>query len=167
MLDLVDETLESYLREVVPLPAREVDVAFDTPNGDWSAGISRPTVNFYLWDVRLNPSARETGFETVHDPDNPRRRGPLPRVDCRYLATAWTLEVRDEHSLLGDVLRALLLNPVITEEHLPAAYADVRPVPTVTLRSGEGAENADLWSALGGSCAPGWTSLCPPVSMRG
>ena len=67
MLNLLDESLEEFLRAVVPLPKREVDISFDAPDKDWSARVSRPTINVYLWDVRRNVSERELGLETVHD----------------------------------------------------------------------------------------------------
>jgi hypothetical protein len=156
MLHLLDESLETFLRAVVPLPQRSVDVVFDAPDGDWAAGVSRPTVNLYLWDVRPNLVERQWGEELIPTGDGRRiRRDPLPRVDCRYLVTAWTTEVRDEHSLLGAVLAALLLNPLIAEEHLRGPFATVRPLPTVSLRSGDGTENSDFWSALGGQLKPG------------
>jgi hypothetical protein len=156
MLHLLDESLEAYLRATVPLSPRSVDIVFDAPDGDWAAGVSRPTVNLYLWDVRPNLQERQWGEELIPQPNGTRiRRDPLPRVDCRYLVTAWTTEVRDEHSLLGSVLAALLLNPVIQEEHLKGPFATVRPLPTVLLRSGDGSENSDFWSALGGQLKPG------------
>ena len=68
---------------------------------------------------------------------------------------AWTTEVRDEHSLLGSVLTALLLHPFIAVEHLRGPFATVRPLPTVHLRTGDGTENSDFWSALGGQLKPG------------
>ena len=98
MLHLLDETLEAFLRDVVPLPARDVDIAFDAPDGEWSAALStRPTVDLYLWDIRPNLAERDYGEVIVEEADGRRyRRDPLPRVDCRYLVTAWTSEVRDE-----------------------------------------------------------------------
>jgi hypothetical protein len=156
MLHLLDESLETFLRAVVPLPQRSVDIVFDAPDGDWAAGVSRPTVNLYLWDVRPNLTERQWGQELVPLDDGRRvRREPLPRVDCRYLVTAWTTEVRDEHSLLGSVLTALLLHPFIKVDHLKGPFATVRPLPTVSLRSGDGTENSDFWSALGGQLKPG------------
>ncbi|MFI7601337.1 DUF4255 domain-containing protein [Actinoplanes sp. NPDC049681] len=157
MLHLLDETLETFLRAVVPLPARDVDVAFDAPDGEWAAALSsRPTVDLYLWDVRPNLSERDYGEVILEEADGKRfRRDPLPRVDCRYLVTAWTSEVRDEHSLLGDVLSALLLHQVIEAQHLQGVFASVRPLPHLRLRSGDGTENSDFWSALGGQLKPG------------
>jgi hypothetical protein len=157
VLHLLDETLETFLRSVVPLPSRDIDVAFDAPDGEWSAALSsKPTVDLYLWDIRPNLVERDFGEVIVEESDGRRfRRDPLPRVDCRYLVTAWTSEVRDEHSLLGDVLAALLLHPVIEAEHLQGVFADVRPLPSLHLRSGDGSENSDFWSALGGQLKPG------------
>jgi hypothetical protein len=157
MLHLLDESLEAFLRSVVPLPAREVDIAFAAPDGEWSAALSsRPTVDLYLWDIRPNLSERDYGEMIIEEQDGRRfRRDPLPRVDCRYLVTAWTSEVRDEHSLLGDVLSALLIHPVLGAEHLKGVFASVRPLPTLRLRSGDGSENSDFWSALGGQLKPG------------
>jgi hypothetical protein len=157
MLHLLDETLETFLRAVVPLPARDVDVAFEAPDGEWSAALSsRPTVDMYLWDIRPNLAEHDYGEMIVEETDGRRfRRDPLPRVDCRYLVTAWTSEVRDEHSLLGDVLAALLLHPVIDAEHLQGVFASVRPLPSLRLRAGDGSENSDFWSALGGQLKPG------------
>ena len=156
MLNLLDESLEEFLRAVVPLPKREVDISFDAPDKDWSARVSRPTINMYLWDVRRNITDRQFGVETVHDEHGkPHRRFPLPRVDCRYLVTAWTSDMRDEHSLLGATMSALLLHNEIDAQYLAGSYRDVQPVPTIEIASGDGRDNSDFWSALGGQLKPG------------
>ena len=157
MLHLLDESLEAFLRATVPLGKREVDVSFAAPDRDWAARVSRPTVNLYLWDVRRNLDERDAGMETVIDGNGrPQRRPPLPRVDCRYLVTAWTSEVQDEHSLLGHTLAALLLHNTIEERYLQGSFAQVRPIPTIEVAAtGEGRDNSDFWSALGGQLKPG------------
>src|SRR5947207_2968639 len=156
MLHLLDESLEAFLRATVPLGKREVDVAFAAPDRDWAARVSRPTVNLYLWDVRRNLDERDGGMETVLDDNGrPLRRPPLPRVDCRYLVTAWTSEVQDEHSLLGHTLAALLLHNTIEERYLQGSFAQVRPIPTIEVAAGDGRDNSDFWSALGGQLKPG------------
>ncbi|TCO55220.1 DUF4255 domain-containing protein [Actinocrispum wychmicini] len=156
MLNLLDESLEEFLRAVVPLPKREIDISFEAPDKDWSARVSRPTINMYLWDVRRNASERELGMETIHDDNGrPHRRAPLPRVDCRYLVTAWTSDIRDEHSLLGATLTALLQHDEIQVEYLQGPYRTVKPVPSIEIAAGDGRENSDFWSALGGQLKPG------------
>jgi hypothetical protein len=156
MLHLLDESLEAFLRATVPLPKREVDIAFAAPDRDWAARVSRPTVNLYLWDVRRNLDERDGGMETViGDDGRPLRRPPLPRVDCRYLVTAWTSEVQDEHSLLGHTLAALLLHTTIEERYLAPLIARVQPPPTIEVAASDGRDNSDFWSALGGQLKPG------------
>jgi hypothetical protein len=156
MLHLLDESLEVFLRATVPLPRREVDVSFEAPDRDWAAKVSRPTINLYLWDVRRNISDRDFGVVTVHDEHGkPHRRPPLPRIDCRYLVTAWTTDIRDEHSLLGATLAALLVHPELDKQHLQGAYASVIPVPSLEVGAGDGRDNSDFWSALGGQLKPG------------
>src|SRR5436305_4248909 len=156
MLHLLDESLEAFLRAAVPLGKREVDVSFAAPDRDWAARVSRPTVNLYLWDVRRNLDERDGGMETVIDDNGrPRLRPPLPRVDCRYLVTAWTSEVQDEHSLLGHTLAAMLLHHTIEERYLQGSIAQVVPGPTLAVAGPEGRDNSDFWSALGGQLKPG------------
>ncbi|OXM63534.1 DUF4255 domain-containing protein [Amycolatopsis vastitatis] len=157
MLHLLDESLEEFLRAtVVPVAKREVDVAFAAPDKDWAAKVSRPTLNLYLWDVRRNLGDREFGVETVAGADGARyRRVRLPRVDCRYLVTAWTSDIRDEHSLLGDALAVFLRHPELESRYLRGAYQAVRPLPSIEVGAGDGRDNSDFWSALGGQLKPG------------
>src|SRR5690348_15737375 len=157
MLHLLDETLEAFLRDVVPLPARDVDIAFEAPDGEWSAALStKPTVDLYLWDIRPNLAERDYGEMIVEEQDGRRyRRPPLPRVDCRYLVTAWTSDVRDEHSLLGATLMALLRYQEIEVQHLKGPFQTVRPVPMLEVAASDGRDNSDFWSALGGQLKPG------------
>lgn len=156
MLHLLDESLEAFLRASIPLSRREVDVSFEAPDSEWSARLSRPTVNLYLWDVRRNLEQRDAGVEIIMGEDGVRRRRPpLPRVDCRYLVTAWTSEVRDEHSLLGAALTALLQHQELAPAYLQGALATVTPIPSMEVALGDGRNNSDFWSALGGQLKPG------------
>ncbi|WP_370964381.1 DUF4255 domain-containing protein [Amycolatopsis sp. cg9] len=157
MLHLLDESLEEFLRATVgPVAKREVDVAFAAPDKDWAAKVSRPTLNLYLWDVRRNLGDREFGVETVTAADGARyRRARLPRVDCRYLVTAWTSDIRDEHSLLGDALAVFLRHSELESRYLRGAYQAVRPLPSIEVGAGDGRDNSDFWSALGGQLKPG------------
>lgn len=155
-MHLLDETLEEFLRAEVPLSARQVDVSFEAPDSEWGAGVTKPTVNLFLWDIRVNGEESQAGTELVDGEDGKRfRQRPRPRVDCRYLVTAWTTEVQDEHQLLGAVLTTLLGHREIAAEHLQGAYAPVRPLPIIAVARRDGEESADLWSALGGQLKPG------------
>jgi hypothetical protein len=156
MFHLLDESLEEFLRTAVPLPAREIDISFAAPDKDWAAKVSRPTINLYLWDVRRNLADGELGMVEVREPNGRlSRRPPLPRVDCRYLVTAWTADVRDEHSLLGAVLVELLRHSELERRYLKGAYQDIEPIPAIEIGAGDGRDNSDFWSALGGQFKPG------------
>lgn len=89
------------MRDVVPLPAKQVDVTGLAPNGNGAACVSKSTVDLDLWDVRRNLRQRELGDQVVDMGDRVQgRRQPLPLLDGGYLIAAWTADVRDEHFLL-------------------------------------------------------------------
>jgi hypothetical protein len=156
VLDLLDQSLEAFLREVVPLPKRQIDLSFDAPDSDWGAKVTKPTVNLFLWDLRRNFEERQSGMQITEDGNGRRIRAfPKPRVNCRYLVTAWTADVRDEHQLLGSVLAALIQHQEMPAEHLQGAFAPVRPLPTLSVAGPDGSDNSDFWSALGGQLKPG------------
>lgn len=154
MLNLLDEGLEAFLRAEVPLARNSIDVSFAAPDRDWGAGVTRPTINLFLWDVRRNLSERESGMALTEQGAGRAWRPPLPRVDCRYLVSAWTSETPDEHALLGAVLATLLRHDEIAAQYLPSAYAEVRPLPTLVVAADSG-DQSDFWSAVGGQLKPG------------
>lgn len=155
MLNLLDEGLEAFLRAEVPLARNSIDVSFAAPDKDWGAGVTRPTINLFLWDVRRNVTEREAGMTVTGQGAQRARRPPLPRVDCRYLVSAWTSETPDEHALLGALLATLLRHDEIGAEHLPDAYAEVRPLPTLAVAAADSGDQSDFWSAVGGQLKPG------------
>lgn len=155
MLNLLDESLEAFLRAEVPLPQKSIEMSFEAPDSDWGAGVTKPTLNLYLWDLRLNFDERASGLETREEEGRVVRRRPLPRLDCRYLVTAWTADVRDEHALLGQVMATLLENELLPLEYLQGAYADVSPPPGLEVASPDMKGTSDFWSALGGQLKPG------------
>lgn len=155
MLHLIDDALEQYLRESVPLPASEVDIAFNRPDKEWSASVTRPTVNIFMWDLRRNVGEQEGGMETVVSNGKTIRRPPLPRVDCRYLMTVWAGDPRDEHQLLGAVLGSMLKLTEISPQYLGNGYSEVLPLPTVNIARFDGSDSVDFWTALAGEIRPG------------
>lgn len=153
MFDLVDKTLENYLRAEVPL-STDIDIVFERPDRLWSASVTRPTVNLFLWDLRRNASEQEAGMETVVENGRRVRRPPLPRMDCRYLVTTWAGEVRDAHSLLGAVAGALLSRIDLPVEHIPNGYRAIEPGPTMQVARFDGSTAIDIWTAIEGEMRP-------------
>lgn len=144
----VDAGLEKLVRERLPLPEEVGEVAFDAPNGTWSAQLSRITVNFFLYDVeRSTQPSRSTVVRPGAGQDGLQRRLPQPMIDLSYLVSAWAGSPRDEHQLLGDLISLLAATDVMPPEMLPAEMST-----SVTLSLGdERSLPRELWSAAGGS----------------
>src|SRR3990172_3170765 len=110
MIDDLDEALRQLLIRELPIKNGEVDIEFKQPTRQWSARISRPTLNAYLYDVRENVKLRQVqpGWEVSRGNGGGgiRRLNPV-RLDCHYLITAWAAEPEDEHRLLARTLMAL------------------------------------------------------------
>lgn len=155
MLQHLDESIELFLRQRAALGVRDIDVAFDPPDREWASSIVRPTINVFLWDIHRSVTRAASGMETVEHDGVVHRRKPAPRVEFRYLITAWTMQHRDEHQLLGTVLRAVLAHGELPREFLTGDLVDVEPLPGIELASAEARGQSDLWSALDGQLKPG------------
>ena len=152
VLEFVDASLEALLRAAVPLSATDVDVAFDAPSREWSAKLNRPTVNLFLWDIKRTTDHARAGVETVVRNDQPVRRLALPRVELRYLVTAWTAEHRDERALLSELLRVALSYQEIPDGYIAAGLANLAPPKMMVARSGE--TQVDIFKTLEGQLKP-------------
>lgn len=151
MLHLIDAALEAFFRATVPLGAQDVDVAFEAPDRDWSAKLTRPTVNVFLWDIRRSHQ-EHAGMEEVEVDGRLVRRSPLPRVDLRYAVTAWTSDHGDERALLAGLLRAILAHPEVPSTYVPDALP---PTPSLRLLLARtGANEPDFGTTLDGQLKP-------------
>jgi len=176
VLHLVDDALAGFLRGEVPL-RDEVDVSFATPDRSWGSSITRPTVNLFLWEVVGDPSRTTLGIEERVVDDRVERRTSPPYVDLRYVVTCWATEHRDEHQLLGAVLRAVIANSSLSQRYLAEELQTKDPVGLV-LGSMANRKPGEYWSSLDGQLKPsleltvaiqvdagGWQQAGPPVSQ--
>lgn len=152
MLDLIDESVEAFLRARVPLGATEVDVSFEPPDRTWSAKLVRPTINLFMWDIRRSASRSRSGLEEVERDGQTFRRLALPVIELRYLITAWTSDHGDERALLAGVMRTLLAHSHLPEDFLPDSFVDMRAPTLLMARAGEDA--VDVFRALEGQLKP-------------
>ena len=152
MLHLIDVALEAWLRATVPLGATDVDVSFEAPERDWSAKLTRPTVNVFLWDVRRSREER-AGMEEIERDGRVQRRRIPPRVDLQYVLTAWTTDHGDERALLGGLLRTILAHSEVPATYVPDAMAELPPMRVRLARSGD--EQPDFGTTLDGQLRPG------------
>lgn len=153
MLEHVDDSLESLLRAAVPLSSTDVDVTFEAPDREWSAKLTRPTVNVFLWDIRQSTAHASSGMRTVIRDGVHVHQPAFPVIEMRYVVTAWTSDHGDERTLLAGLIRALLANPTVPHEFVPAALAGVKPPSIEMARAGE--DHMDVFKALEGKVKPG------------
>ena len=153
MLELVDSTLEAFFRATVPLSALDVDVSFEPPDREWSAKLTRPTVNLFLWDIRRSAGRAQAGREELERDGQLVRRAPLPRVELRFLLTAWTSDHGDERALLAGTMRT-----VLAHAEIPATFV-VEPLralpPLVLLMARTDDQQPDIGGLLDGQIKPG------------
>jgi hypothetical protein len=159
MLEVLDESLKKLLVDKMQLNLAEVDISFDVPNRDWSKSISKPTINFYLYDIRENVKLRQS-YNPVHE--ERRRHGEIEkfraggRYDISYLITAWTINVEDEHRLLWYVLATLAQYQLVPQEVLLEPLNEQPwPLPTsIAQPDGVLRNAADVWTALDNQLKP-------------
>jgi hypothetical protein len=154
MIQLIDQALEDFLRATVPLPSMTIDISFATPDRTWGAGLSRPTVNCFLWDVSRDLERAGSGEESREVDGQVERRPMPPRVELRYVITTWATEERDEHQLLGDVMRGILGHPELPGSYVPDGLQPSMPIH-LGLAGGDERRASEFWSALGGQLKPG------------
>jgi hypothetical protein len=143
----VDTSLERLVRERLPLPEDIGDVAFDAPTGNWSAQLSRITVNFFLYDVQRSAQPSRSSMTRTPDQGSLQRRVPQPMVQLSYLVSAWAGSPRDEHQLLGD-----LVSLFAASDHVPSEFVPDAVSTSVLLSLGDDRSlPRELWSAAGGS----------------
>jgi hypothetical protein len=153
VLHLIDVALEAWLRATVPLGATDVDVSFEAPDKEWSAKLTRPTVNVFLWDIRRSAKQERAGVEEVERDGKLARRAPLPRVELHYVVTAWTTDHGDERAILGGLLRTVLAHPEIPATYVPEPIHDLPPMRVRLARAGD--DEPDFGTTLDGQLRPG------------
>ncbi len=159
MIDDLDEVLRQLLIRELPIKNGEVDVEFDQPKREWSARLSRPTLNLFLHDVRENQKLRQTQpmWELEQNPNGTvtKRRKPV-RMDLHYIITAWAAEPEDEHRLLSRTLMALFRHPELPEELLPdSLQRQSAPISIMIAQYDELKNPTDVWNVLDNEMRPG------------
>lgn len=158
MIEEVDETLRKLLIRELPINNGEVEVTFDHPNREWSARLSRPTLNLFLYDLRENARLRQAqpAWETERHPDGSatQRRKPF-RVDLQYMITAWASEPDDEHRLLSRTITAMFRFPFLPDDLLPPGLlSQNKQIPLLVGQGSELQNLVDIWSVLDNEMHP-------------
>jgi hypothetical protein len=182
MIADLDETIRQLLIEELPIKNGEIDVSFDQPKREWSAKLSKPTVNLFLYDLRENNVLRQHQWERLANGDNGAngnhlarlKRSPM-RVDCLYMLTTWANDPADEHRLLTRSLLALFRFPTLPPGRLVGTLRNPPFDIQARLASHDRLTNpAEVWSSLDNELRPSvpyivtlaldpWTEVIGPV----
>lgn len=167
MIADLDKTIQQLLVAELAIKNDEIEIAFEQPTREWSSQINKPTVNFFLYDVRENPHLRTHQWETLTN----GRKGLPPgdnlahlkrtalRVDCFYMITTWAPKharrAEDEHRLLTRTLLALFQYPILPEERLETRLRNPDFAIRTRLASHDVLTNpAEVWGALDNEMKP-------------
>lgn len=179
MIADLDETIRQMLIADLPVKNGEIDIKFDQPKREWSAKLTKPTVNFFLYDVRENLDLRRAGYEQMRNGNMQqslaRMKKAPHRVDCYYMLTTWAAEPEDEHRLLTRTLMSLFRNPLLPEHHLVGTLQNPRfDIQTYVARPDKLTNPAEVWSSLDNEIRPSipylvtltldpWTEVTGPI----
>src|SRR5690606_20436119 len=126
MLHDLDRTIEKILRDRGGLKENDIDISFEQPTSEWSATISRPTINCWAFDLRENTKLRSMNMQVDRDPKRNManlRMVPM-RLDVTYLITAWARKAEDEHQLLWRALAVLAHYMTLPQEMCEGGLKD-------------------------------------------
>lgn len=159
MIADLDETIRKLLVDEMPIKNGEIDVKFDQPTREWSAKLTKPTVNLFLYDLRENNVLRQHQWQHAGNsngrPDLARLKRTPYRIDCHYMLTTWAAEPDDEHRLLTRCLMALFRFPVLPEDRLAGTLQDPPFDIQASLARHDRLTNpAEVWSSLDNEMRP-------------
>lgn len=151
MISDLDETIKKLILVKGELDSSQIDIEFKAPDREWSASISKPTVNIYLYDMRENHQLRGTEWFINRNDDGTATRQKNPnRINVSYLITVWANDIADEHKLLWHVMSTLFRYPEMPEDVLCGELVEhICPIKTNTAQP-DGLYNnpSDFWAAL-------------------
>lgn len=164
MISDADRTLEKLLQKDFGT-ALPFDISFAIPNKDFGPlSQGKNTLNCYLYDIQEDRDRRSPLPVIQRQADGVYERvQPPARIKLSYAITAWSpaevtvgvFPALDEHSLLSEVLAALLRYPTLPADVLVGKLVGQIPDPptTVVMPAG-GTSSSDFWNAIGGELRP-------------
>ena len=157
MINELDETIKQLLIKKGGIDPGSVDIEFKIPDREWSASVSKPTINVYLYDIRENHQLRGTEFSITRDGNgNTTKKKNPSRIDLSYNITVWTSDIADEHHLLWSILATLFRYHELPEDVLNGELREQEySIKTNAAQPGGLLNNpADFWSALDNEIKP-------------
>jgi uncharacterized protein DUF4255/carboxypeptidase family protein len=149
MLNDIHNALQRLLYDHGRMDAAEIDVKFEAPAKEWAGSLTRPTVNLFLFDIRENTEKRETNMQTIRGNGKAERRMAPRRIDLRYMVSALTTHVEDQHQLLWRLLSTLMKHPKLPDDVLPESLRLLDPPITTRVEEKDDSTRfLELWNAF-------------------
>jgi hypothetical protein len=158
VFDDLDQALRDLLIRELPISNDEVDIEFDRPKREWSARLSRPTLNLFLYDLHENQKLRQASpmWQNIPNLDGTvtQIRKPV-RVDLHYMITVWAAEPEDEHRLLARTMMAFFRHPHLPDDILPPSLQDQpRKIELLVAQPNALQNPVDIWTVLDNEMGP-------------
>lgn len=149
MLFEIQKALRNLLSNQGHINASDVELRFDPPTREWTRTLTRPTIDFFLFDLQENTDLRHNNFTTTTGNNRAAKRLAPRRMDLRYMVSVFTTVIEDEHTLLWRTLVTLMKYSPLPPEVLPEPLRTLEP-PLVTRVSqpGEHSPFMELWRGL-------------------
>jgi hypothetical protein len=149
MLPELHNTLQRLIYERGNISPREVDITFEAPTRERIDKLIRPAINLFFFDLQENTDLRQSNFQTTRNNGHAERRLAPRRFDLRYMVSALTTNVEDEHQLLWRVLLTLVRHPQFPPELLSEELRLLEPpLATKVSQADEGQRLSAVWTAL-------------------
>src|SRR5436189_27331 len=100
MLLELNNTLQRLIYERGSISPREVDITFEAPTRERIDKLTRPTICLFLFGMQENAELRQSNFQTTRNNGKAERRLEPRRYEMRYMVSALTNSIEDEHQLL-------------------------------------------------------------------
>jgi hypothetical protein len=126
MLKDLDETVKELLTQkylTLENKTGQIDIVFNRPDKEWEGTVTRLTINLFLYDIRENLQLRGNERYLTRNGTTGTETYAATRMDFTYLISVWskassTVEIEEEHEVLGKVLTTLLAYPILPPEVL-------------------------------------------------
>jgi hypothetical protein len=156
---MVDESLELMLRTQVPFPAEAGDVSFDVPSSTWSNGLTRPTINLFLFDITRSAQPNRAVLQrTDEGTGKAQRRVPQPMIELNYMVSAWVGgDAVESHQLLGEII-----SRVAGLDQVPVEFLMAEQESSIMLSFVEDDRHRarDIWNGANNSLQAGFSMHC-------
>jgi Pvc16 N-terminal domain len=148
----IHETIKNLLFEHAGFSRGDVDIDFEIPNRNWIGTLTRPTINFFLYDLEEDTKNRgsldNAYFQQRGEKSNIARTRPR-RMNLKYQVMAISQDTRDQHELLWRVLAVLMKFSTIPDNVLPKSITDLgMSVNSRVSQPDDGPRPNEFWNAL-------------------